>query len=288
MLGIRIVFLLCPLWMIGCTALHQYPERSEETYTQFINEKDPEYATAMMEISKATTASKKIQIRNAAIDSRIRVIDLQFTAFMEALAKENVQADFGVTALQLGVGAAGSLVKETTSQILSATSGALSGIHQTFNKTTLFNQSFPALLAQMVAGRKAVLVKIMEGRRLGIEEYPLSVAVRDLEAYYFAGSLPGAVVSTSADAKVKNDEAQRDLDALKTSKFSETDTARMISRYIWPPAGDRSVPHSAENLKRVTRWMKEAGIGELAVQKLLDNPDLESLRQRAIKEIPIK
>lgn len=274
--------------MIGCTALHQYPERSEETYTQFINEKDPEYATAMMEISKATTASKKIQIRNAAIDSRIRVIDLQFTAFMEALAKENVQADFGVTALQLGVGAAGSLVKETTSQILSATSGALSGIHQTFNKTTLFNQSFPALLAQMVAGRKAVLVKIMEGRRLGIEEYPLSVAVRDLEAYYFAGSLPGAVVSTSADAKVKNDEAQRDLDALKTSKFSETDTARMISRYIWPPAGDRSVPHSAENLKRVTRWMKEAGIGELAVQKLLDNPDLESLRQRAIKEIPIK
>lgn len=288
MFGLQIVAFWACLWMSGCTAaMHQYPERIEEPYTQVLKNKDPEYVTVMEKISAAATDREKKQLRNATIDSRLRVIDLQFAEFIETLAKENVQADFGVAAVQVGVGAAGSLVAETTSQILSAASGALSGTQQAFNKTALFSQSFPALLAQMIAGRKAVLVKIMEGRQLSIAKYPLPAALRDLEAYYFAGSLPGAVVSTSADAKLKNDEAQQKLDELKISTFSETDTAKTITRFIWPPDGNRSKPHSKENFQKVERWMKKVGLEEIAVQKLLDNPEMESHRQRAIKEIPI-
>ena len=286
MFGLQIVVFLACLWMSGCTAaMHQYPERIEGPYTQVLKDKDPEYFTIMEKIAAAATDLE--QLRNATIDSRLRVIDLQFAEFIETLAKENVQADFGVAAVQVGVGAAGSLVAETTSQILSAASGALSGTHQAFNKTALFSQSFPALLAQMIAGRKAVLVKIMKGRQLSIAKYPLPAALRDLEAYYFAGSLPGAVVSTSADAKLKNDEAQKKLDLLKRSTFSETDAAKTIARFIWPPDGDRSKSHSPENLEKVTQWMEKVGIGEIAVQKLLDNPNMESFRKQAIKEIPI-
>ena len=112
------------------------------------------------------------------------------------------------------MGAAGALVAETVSQILSAASGSLAGARQAYSKAALYDQTLSALIAQMSASRKAVLVKIFTGRTKGIDDYPLSAAVKHLEAYEFAGSLPGAVVGTSADAKVKNDQADKEIKRL--------------------------------------------------------------------------
>ncbi len=166
-------------------------------------------------------ANEKKRIRNEEIERRLAVIDANFKNFEIALAKENVQVDFLVAVVQVGVGGAGALVAETASQMLSAATAGLAGAQEAYSKAALFEKALSALLQQMIASRKAILVQIYQGRTQSIDEYPLSAAVQDLDAYYFAGSLPGAIVATSADATVKNNEAQDKLAKLRVTVFSE-------------------------------------------------------------------
>ena len=195
------------LALSGCAGLQQFPAIPEDIPT-VLDARDKEFTKVLEAIKKEGNPDKKKSIRNEEIDKRLRVIDINFRDFEMKLAKENVWVDFGVAVAQVGVGGGGALVSESASQILSAVSGGMAGAQQAYGKAALFDRAMPALLAQMIASRKDILVLIYEGRRRSIEEYPLSNAVRDIEGYYFAGSLPGAVVATSADAKVKNDKAE--------------------------------------------------------------------------------
>ena len=47
------------------------------------------------------------------------------------------------------------------------------------------------------------------------------MARTDLDAYYFAGSLPGAILATAADAKVKEEDAEILLRPLTAEAFSQ-------------------------------------------------------------------
>ncbi len=49
----------------------------------------------------------------------------------------------------------------------------------------------------MEASRDAVSVKIFKGMIKSIDEYSLAEASHDIDAYYLAGSLPGAIIATS-------------------------------------------------------------------------------------------
>jgi hypothetical protein len=66
----------------------------------------------------------------------------------------------------------------------------------------------------MQAGRAAVAARILANSRSDIVSYPLWVARNDLDAYYFAGSLPGAILGTAADAKIKKEEAEVQIRAI--------------------------------------------------------------------------
>ena len=232
--------------LAGCTGLEQFPEQlppETTSYETALNDLDEDYAKALTDIDKATgKPEKQKRIRNLEIQRRLAVIDANFEKFQIALAQENVQVDFGVALVGIGVGGAGALVSETASQILSAVSGDLSGAQAAYGKAALYEKAISALLQQMIAGCSTMLAQIYIGRQSSNEDYPrwrwckpasvevaaggragsrsgsrpgppgssprrVSAAVHDLDAYYFAGSLPGAIVATSADAQVKNAEA---------------------------------------------------------------------------------
>ena len=252
--------------LAGCTALQQFPDVSEN-YTEDLVELDHDYAAALAKINGETGGAKRKEvgtaegaatkdeagadektgtnapvseeerkrIRNEEIDGRLAVIDANFENFRIALSQENVKADFGVSLVEVGVGGAGALVSETASQILSAVSGGLAGAQAAYSKAALYEKALSALLQQMIASRNAVLVKIFEGRTRSYDEYPLSAAVHDLHAYYFAGSLPGAIVATSADAQVKNAEAKGQLVEITTRRskeFVEPDRQERVDKIL--------------------------------------------------------
>ena len=141
------------------------------------------------------------------------VIDEYFKEFQAGLVKDNVRVEFGLALAGIGVGAAGALVPQTASQILSAVSGGLAGAQAAYGKAVFYDKAMSALLAQMQAGRKTVAVQIFERWNLGLDQYPMWMAKTHLDAYYFAGSLPGAILGTAADARVK--EAQADAVLLR-------------------------------------------------------------------------
>lgn len=207
-MGVRALFLIVALLFGGCAGLEQFPKTSKD-YSTALKELDPDYDAILAQIyGGGKTAEEQKQLRNEFIERRMAVIDAHFQEFETQLVKQSVGVDFGVALAGVGVGAAGSFVAETASQILSAVSGGLAGAQAAYNKSALYDQASSALLAQMQASRKAIAAQIFQQWGLSMEDYPLWRARRDIEAYYFAGSLPGAVLATAADAKVKEQQAE--------------------------------------------------------------------------------
>jgi hypothetical protein len=227
----------------GCAGLEQFP-KSSTGYDEALLSLDKEYNDALEEIyavgvpaSKTDTEKKdaaakkntsdtksipeqKKDIRNQLIEKRLAVIDVHFKNFVQQLAKDNARVDLGVALVGVGVGAAGSLVSETASQILSAVSGGLTGSQAAYSKAVLYEKTIGALLAQMQASRKAIAAEIFESWSETLDIYPMWRARQHLEAYQFAGSIPGAIIATAADAKVKDAEAEKKI-TLTTEKLTQ-------------------------------------------------------------------
>jgi len=243
----KINFLLVLIYtfgLCGCASLNQFPVVAKD-YNQSLNELDADYAMAvkliygpsLIEKTKDGTPSPPLtpptlneqqqkakggtaapaftppssdeqkRIRRGMMERRMAVIDAYFKEFQAELVKENVQSEFGIALLGVGIGAAGSLVPETASQILSAVSGGLTGAQAAYGKAALYEKTISALLAQMQAGRKTVAAQIFQRWNLDLDQYPMWMTRMDLDAYYFAGTIPGAILGTAADAKVKETEA---------------------------------------------------------------------------------
>jgi hypothetical protein len=227
----------------GCAGLTQFPVVTKD-YNQALRDLDADYAVTVNRIygpdliegtgagttpSTGSTksafvppsAEEQKRIRRAMMERRMAVIDAYFKEFQAGLVKENVRSEFGIALLSVGVGAAGALVPETASQILSAVSGGLAGAQAAYGKAALYEKTMSALLAQMQAGRKAVAAQIFQRWNLDLEEYPMWMARTDLDAYYFAGSLPGAILGTAADAKVKETQADDQIKLVRSAEFTK-------------------------------------------------------------------
>lgn len=58
----------------------------------------------------------------------------------------------------------------------------------------------PVLLTKMTALRKEVLVKIYMGLGQSTTDYPLMKALNEVDDYYNAGTIPGAIIGITATA----------------------------------------------------------------------------------------
>lgn len=191
----------------ACAGLQQFPDHQTDDAAA-LESLDKAANDAVKAIYEATAdAGQKKNVRNAFIERRLAVIDANYANFIRQLAEENATADFAVAVAGIGTGAAGALVGETASQILSALSGGLAGAQAAYSKAVLYEKTLSALVAQMSASRAEIAARILGRWQRDVEGYPLWMAIQDLDAYRFAGSIPGAIVSTAGDAKLKEEAA---------------------------------------------------------------------------------
>ena len=193
--------------MAGCTALDQFPE-TREMNEGTLKAIDAEYFKIVTSIYEEPDENVRISIRNRFIETRLAIVDAQFQDFVVALAAENAQSSLAIDLAGIGVGGAGSLASGGTSKVLSAISAGLTGGQAAYDKSALHDKALLALVAQMHASRQAIAAEIYQRWSLDTIKYPLWIARQDIEAYQFAGSLPGAISATASDAQDKAQEAK--------------------------------------------------------------------------------
>ena len=226
--------LITALGLVSCASYKGFPDRVINTDTELGYLKDYFLPKKVDEYNKAgVDEAKRQRIRNEIINGRLAAIDIQFSLFQKNLHEDGLNLNIGSDAIVLGLGAAGALASGGTSQVLSATSAAVTGLNGSINKNAFYEQTMPALFAQMIAQRKKVLAKIRTGLASNSSDYPLQQGFVDIEDYQYAGSIPGSLATIVEDAGVTSAKATQTLD--KILEFKMDQGALGIEEYLGPP-----------------------------------------------------
>jgi len=275
---IRYAFLTTiSLILASCASSQGFPERviSPEEELQglkkyFHAEKVDEYN------NPSRTDEERKRIRNEIINARLAAIDIQFSLFQQELHREGVGLNIGTDAIVLGLGAAGALVSGGTSQVLSATSAAVTGLKGSVDKKVFFEQTMPALFAQMIAKRKSVLVNIRTGLLQSVSLYPLQQGIADVEEYRYSGTIPGAISSVIENAGAQSAEAGEQLSEIIKTGFEVTDDTLALKQWL-KPGGVRN----RERWDILQRWLDSNNV-HMSVASFMDAPEMRVQIKQAI------
>jgi hypothetical protein len=195
---------LCSAFVASCASLSGYPAPS-------INEK-AELASLQPYFSPEKTNScadkPDKQCRNDIISGRLRAVDLNYYAFVKALFQQYNASTLGADIAVLGLNAAGAVSGGAlTKSALAAASAGIVGVKGAIDADLFYQKTLPALVAQMDAQRKTVLANILKGLSEELDKYPLQQGLGDVDAYYAAGTIPGAISGVITDAGAKSEQA---------------------------------------------------------------------------------
>jgi hypothetical protein len=202
--GLLLLALSVIFWGSGCATIKGYPDRSGSLSTELGTLSRYFDPTIIEQYEHAP--NKKI-FRDEVVYGRIRAIDLHFAKFQQDLVREDFMGRVASRWTVLGLtGAIATGPGASASAILGGISAGITGASETIEEKTFIKATIPVLLAKMVSLRKEVLVEIMKGLREEVEVYPLNQALMDVEKYYQAGTITGALIgiaeTAGADAKM--------------------------------------------------------------------------------------
>jgi hypothetical protein len=222
-----LVLIALPTVLPGCASLKAYPDRATdpvaeiETLKQYL---EPQAITKYEAVDDSARGglSKKAW-RNEVVNARVRAADLYFNKFQQGLFQEGVGFGVATDWTVLALNAAGSLATGGAVNALAAASAGIVGAKAAFDRNAYFEKTMPGLVATMSAKRKEILVRIRSGLSNEIEEYPLVMALNDLENYYYAGSIPGAIIEVAEAAGDTAKKADAELEKITIVTLAPAD-----------------------------------------------------------------
>ena len=153
--------------------------------------------------------------RNHFISGRLVQIDLRYLQFIKALTTDKQQLDSATDIVNMSLSLAGTLVGGVRAKAnLAAAATGVGGTKSIIDKDYYYEKSIDALVATMNAKRKEVLVGIMTGLAAPIDQYPFERAVTDLQLYYLAGTLSGALQFIHSEAVQSETGSNKELKVL--------------------------------------------------------------------------
>ena len=277
--------LIAALTLGGCAAaLKGFPDRVADTETELTALKPFMNADAIKAYKDATGDAKKLK-RDEYVNARISAIDLHFGEFEKALFQEGVGGGIATDWLKLALGGAGTLYAGA-SQALSAAVTGIEGAKASFDKQAFFANTITTLFAAMDANRKTIQVKIRQGLGQPVADYPLTQAFADLESYYLAGTIPGALISINADSGAKGAKADKVLKA--TYGVDDNTTVLLEWLEFDPEAAVGKRYGNSENHKNLKAWLKDPDKGNLKgvpVTFFLKGAKYAEARSKAVSEL---
>lgn len=163
-----------------------------------------------------TSDAEKLEIRNKIIDVGLLTMDQYYSLFIDAFSAGKKSLDTFSEIGAMATNAAGAaLGSATTKSVLHIVSGGLIASQTSINKNYFYEQTIAALIKQMEAERRAVSVDIIRGTGLPLNQYPLAAALADLERYFFAGTVDGALAGIQRDAARKDNESGKEITKIR-------------------------------------------------------------------------
>lgn len=194
---------------------------------------------------------RRSAIRNQIIYSRMYAIDLAYSQYEMRLTREGQSVGFLGTLAQLGISTAGTFSGgEQAKTILHAAATGVTGAKEAYQKEILIERTISVLQQQMQARRQSVKAKIIGRTSHGADAYPLELALSDVEEYYRAGTITGALIAAAEDAGT----------SLQAAKIEEREVleARFV-RTEYQPRLLRFHSASAANRKCISDWLSARG-----------------------------
>jgi hypothetical protein len=149
------------------------------------------------------SAKKQASVRNEIVTMRMYLADMEYHKYEARLTKELQEEGLAATLVSLGLtGSASLLTSATTDRILSGVATVVTGADKAYNEKELLSNTIQALQVQMRMDRKAeaaaILTAMMQnGRPTPIDQYPLAMALSDVDQYYQAGTVASALIGLS-------------------------------------------------------------------------------------------
>jgi hypothetical protein len=181
----------------------------------------------------------RVLARNKIIDVTIILIDQHFSVFLTDLSAG--RKDFStVTDLgSIATDAAATLLSPVaTKSILAAISGGLTATRVTVDKNYFYDQTLQVIIKQMEAQRRSALLPLISHTDASATAYPLSAALGDLERYYFAGTIDGALDAAVKNASVQEAEADK---AISDSISNQRACGPLVEQFL-AQSGESRLP----------------------------------------------
>jgi hypothetical protein len=279
--------LIIVLILSGCASFKAYPDRTVDLTAELQGidkyvkpEIINEYANANLEDKE-----KKKRLRDEVVNARVYAIDLYFGKFQQDLFGEGVGFGIATDWITLALAGAGAVTGNAgTKAALAAAAAGIIGAKAAFDKNVFFDKTMPALLAQMVALRKTVLARIQAGLSQGIDRYPLPQALIDLEDYYNAGTIPGAITGIVEGAGAAAKQADEEMKQVLVGRFT-ADAAGDALRRFWKPDGKIV---NQENQARIRKWMDDNHVNELSITFFMRDESYAVARQKLVKDLGLQ
>lgn len=184
----------------GCASIDSAPPRFAVAETA-LKDADQYFAAVLDKYVAESDDAKRSIIRNNFIETRSALIDQAYAGFRQSMYAQRVGMNVGVDLATLGLAAVGAATaSEQAKTGLHALSGALVGSKASIDKNVFYDRTMQALLAQMEALRAAVRLRLLAGMGENTTRYPLLQARADIEEYYLAGSVVGAIGGITSQA----------------------------------------------------------------------------------------
>ena len=226
--------------------------------------------------------------------------NLEYIKFVQQFYLSNAQINSVLDITNIGIGLAATLVgPAVTKSILAAVATGLTGARLSIERNFFQEKTIQVLVTQMNAQRTAALVPIQRGLTQSVEQYPLALAIVDLNAYYEAGTIQGAIIGIQVSAGQLQATAEQDLARLRDIKSEPDQSSAILKRWLFPGFAtedatgrflDVSGKPAAADPTRLTQlrdWLNRNGF-DVPIGVLLRAPQLASTRTKIISDLKVR
>lgn len=249
------VFLLAGLLLSGCKTIEGGPDRIYSVSEEVVAARATIEALSARYYEGGATEN----IRNEIISRRMYIIDVEYSDYEESLTRERQEVGFITSTTAQGLNVAGALFTPAqTVRILSGLAGGVGSIRGYYDSEIVVAKTIQIAQGQMRLLRDQVGDKIKKAMSQPLSDYPLSLAMSDLEDYYRAGTLAAGLIKAAGDSgSGANSAAAAKQNTISVKFAADAATQDPINKYL----------------------LATGAVGRQKLNQILRNPPLNSSRR---------